>query len=272
MIDRYVVIGNPIAHSHSPRIHAEFARQTGENVRYERLLAPVDKFAEVAQQFYRDGGKGASVTIPFKYAAWQLATRHSKGAQLAQAVNTLRFNGDEIFGDNTDGTGLVRDLQQNLGYALKNKRVLIMGAGGATCGVLGPILFEAPTRLVVANRDSQKALALVERFSTLGNISCSSYADLADKNFDLIINATSASLNSQLPPLPGGVFADAAFAYDMMYGVQSNAFLEFSRNLGARRCADGLGMLIEQAAESFFIWRGVRPNTAPVLQLLRASL
>jgi shikimate dehydrogenase len=272
MTERYVVIGNPVSHSQSPRIHMEFARQTGQDLNYERLLAPVDRFAEVVHEFQRQGGKGASVTIPFKHAAWQLATQRSDRAQLAQAVNTLSFSGDQIFGDNTDGSGFVRDLQQNLGYSIKNKRVLLMGAGGTTCGLLFPILSEKPTNVIVANRDMRKAIALVERFRSLGNVDCSSYVDLSGKQFDLVINATAASLHSELPPLPSGVFAKDAMAYDMMYGGQSKPFLDFASQQGAAVGADGLGMLVEQAAESFSIWRKVWPDTAPVIELLRASL
>jgi len=271
MTDRYAVIGNPVSHSQSPRIHTEFARQTGQDLNYEKLLAPVDRFADIVQKFRWQGGRGASITIPFKRAAWQLATQHSSRAQIAQAVNTLDFSGDKIIGDNTDGTGFIRDLQQNLNYTIKNKRVLVMGAGGAACGLLFSVLSEKPTSVVVANRDTKKAIALLQRFRLLGNIDCSSYADLTGKQFDLVINATATSLYGELPPLPSGVFAKGAMAYDMMYGGQSKPFLDFASQQGAACGADGLGMLVEQAAESFSIWRRVWPNTAPIIELLRAA-
>ena len=269
MPDQYAVIGNPVAHSRSPLIHAEFARQTGQELEYGRLLAPTDAFVATADAFRSGGGRGLNVTLPFKLEAFRYATRLSERARAAQAVNTLKFDGQTIFGDNTDGAGLVNDLVRNLGYAPAARRILLLGAGGAARGVVGPLLEQQPARLVLANRTLDKAQRLAEEFR--GALQVTSYAELAGVEFDLIINATSASLSGALPPLPPGVFAPGALAYDMMYGKGETPFLAFARSQGAARRADGLGMLVEQAAESFFVWRGVRPDGAPVLQLLRQT-
>lgn len=267
MPDRYAVIGNPVAHSKSPQIHAEFARQTGQDLVYERLLAPVHAFIATANAYRAGGGRGLNVTLPFKGEAFGYAGRLSESAHAAQAVNTLKFEGDAIVGDNTDGAGLVRDLVRNLGCAVAGARVLLLGAGGAARGVIRPLLEQQPTQLVIANRTLAKAQLLAQSFS--GGLEADTYAALADRQFDLVVNATAASLAGELPPLPPGVFARGALAYDMMYGMGETPFLAFARAEGAATCADGLGMLVEQAAESFFIWRGVRPDTAPVLKLLR---
>ena len=267
MPDRYAVIGNPVAHSKSPRIHTEFANQTGQDMSYELLLAPADAFAATASAFRDRGGLGLNVTLPFKSEAFGFATRCSERARAAQAVNTLRFADGEIFGDNTDGAGLVNDLLGNLGRTIADRSVLLLGAGGAARGVIGPLLEQRPVRIVLANRDVRKALLLKNCFG--GEIEAGSYTALAGRQFDLVINATSASLAGALPPLPGGVFAPGGLAYDMMYGNGDTPFLVFARGERAATLADGLGMLVEQAAESVFIWRGVRPDTAPVLKLLR---
>jgi shikimate dehydrogenase len=273
MTDRYAVVGNPVAHSKSPLIHAEFARQTGQDIEYARLLAPLDGFRATVEAFRSAGGSGLNVTLPFKLEAFELAQRRSHRALDAAAVNTLKFDSDGIFGDNTDGIGLVRDLEDNLGLIIGSKRVLLMGAGGAAQGVMGLLLAAGPAALVVGNRTVEKARALVERFRARAgatDIRASGYGELAGGQFDLVINATSASLSDTVPELPGGVFAAGCTAYDMMYGKGLTPFLELAQRQGASRLADGLGMLVEQAAESFFVWRGVRPLTAPVIAKLKA--
>jgi len=269
MPDRYAVIGNPVAHSKSPQIHAEFARQTAQDLGYERLLAPMDGFIATADAFRAGGGCGLNVTLPFKGEAFRYATRLSERARAAQAVNTLKFDGDAIFGDNTDGAGLVNDLARNLGRAVAGARVLLLGAGGAARGVIKPLFDQQPAQLTLANRTHGKAQGLAQSFGR--GLEAATYAALAGRQFDLVINATSASLAGVLPPLPPGVFARGALAYDMMYGVGETPFLAYARAGGATALAEGLGMLVEQAAESFFVWRGVRPDTAPVLKLFRQA-
>lgn len=270
MTDRYAVVGNPIAHSKSPLIHAEFARQTGQDISYSAILAPLDGFPGVVAQFRSEGGKGLNVTVPFKQEAWKLATRLTERAQLAAAVNTLKFEADgTILGDNTDGAGLTRDISENQGISFEGKRVLLMGAGGAARGVLLPLLLQKPAQLVIANRTPEKAVELARHFAPYGQVEGGDYARLAGRQFDIVINATSSSLSDQLPPLPPDVFAPGALAYDMMYGKGLTPFLQFAQDNGAAHLADGLGMLVEQAAESFFLWRGVRPQTRPVIDSLR---
>jgi shikimate dehydrogenase len=269
--DRYAVIGNPIEHSKSPQVHALFAQQTRQAIRYERLLAPVDHFADCVHEFIAQGGRGANVTVPFKLEAFALAQELTPRAKAAGAVNTLSFSADGIKGDNTDGTGLVRDIARNAGAPLRDRSVLLLGAGGAARGVILPLIEESIAYLVVANRTQPRAMALAKEFSD-GGISVSSAAfDQLDQCFDVIINATSASLDSELPPLPDCVFGPQTLAYDMMYGAQPTIFMQHAAQRGAA-VRDGLGMLIEQAAESFFVWRGVRPETAPVYQWLRGQL
>jgi len=272
MSDLYAVFGNPIAHSKSPAIHASFAASTGQDMVYEARLAPVDGFAPAIAQFVAAGGKGANVTVPFKEDAFRLATRLSDRAARAGAVNTLAFADGEVFGDNTDGAGLVRDITLNLGYSLNGRRILLLGAGGASRGVIAPLLAEKPAALFIANRSAEKAVKLAEDFSDIAPVNGGSFADLAGKSFDFLINATSASLAGASLPLPPGLFAPGALAYDMMYGKGETPFLLQAREQGASRGADGLGMLVEQAAEAFFVWRAVRPQTAPVLAELRAKL
>ena len=273
MTDHYAVIGNPVAHSLSPQIHAQFARQTGEAIDYVRLLSPLDAFRTTVLQFRDAGGRGANVTLPFKRAAWEISSHHVGTATDAEAVNVLEFRDGSIVGHNTDGVGIVTDLICNLGVGIAGKRVLIMGAGGATYGVMSPILEAAPGLLVVANRTLSKATSLVEHFrkhhrSTARNLSAQPYQELAGAQFDLVINATSAGLSDEMPQLPGGIFTTGAVAYDMVYGKRT-PFMAFAAQQGVRLVADGLGMLVEQAAESFRIWRGVRPETAPVIRMLR---
>lgn len=269
MTDRYAVVGNPIAHSKSPIIHAEFARQTGQDLVYERLLAPVDGFRATVNAFRAEGGRGLNVTIPFKLEAFDYADKRSVRAERAGAVNVLSFFAHEVVADNTDGAGLIRDLEANLRITLRGKRVLLLGAGGAAQGVMHPLLEREPVVLVIANRTVEKARTLATRFAALGHVSASSYAALKGTAFDLIINATAASLAGKLPPLPEGVFAKQSLAYDMMYGRGETPFMAFAKAHGAAACADGLGMLVEQAAEAFYVWRGIRPSTEKVLRHLR---
>jgi shikimate dehydrogenase len=268
MTDHYAVVGHPISHSKSPLIHAEFARQTRQDLIYSRLLAPMDGFAEVVEAFRAGGGAGMNVTVPFKEQAFALATTKTARAQSAGAVNTLKFERGGILGDNTDGAGLARDLTGNLGIAIKGKSVLLMGAGGAARGVIEPLLQEHPAALVLVNRTSEKAEQLVQLFDK--QITACGYGDLGGLRFDIVINATSASLAGHIPELPPTIFAPNALAYDMMYGLET-AFMSWARAHGTSRIADGLGMLVEQAAESFYIWRGVHPDTRTVISQLRQS-
>jgi shikimate dehydrogenase len=271
MPDRYAVIGNPVAHSKSPLIHAAFARETGQDLSYTAILAATDAFEQEVQRFRTEGGRGLNVTLPFKHRAFAIAEDRSERATQAIAVNTLVFREQSVFGDNTDGIGLVRDLTTNLACSLRDRRILLMGAGGAAYGACGPLLDESPAKLVVANRTRDKAVVLCEHFAKLHShadvMSAQGYEELTGLAFDIVINATSASLGDAMPPLPADMFAPGALAYDMLYG-RSTPFLEFASAHGART-ADGLGMLVEQAAESFHVWRGVRPRTAPVIAMLR---
>jgi shikimate dehydrogenase len=275
MPDQYAVIGNPVEHSLSPQIHAEFARVTGQDLTYGRILAPRNGFSDAVLAFRAEGGKGLNVTLPFKHEAWRLAVVRSGFALVAGAVNTLSFQGAGIVGHNTDGIGLVRDLTRNLRVAVRGKRVLLMGAGGAAYGVMESLLREQPETVVVANRTLEKALALVGHFEklqtyALQGISARPYEALADARFDILINATSAGLEGAMPPVPEGVFAPGVLAYDMVYAWRT-PFLEFAQKQGAR-VSDGLGMLVEQAAESFFIWRGVYPETRSAMAILRRQM
>jgi shikimate dehydrogenase len=269
MPDQYAVFGNPVAHSKSPAIHAAFARATGQDMTYQALLAPLDGFRSAVERFRDEGAKGANVTVPFKLEAWALATETTDRARAAEAANTLRFDDHRVLADNTDGVGLVRDIECNLGVGLGGARLLVLGAGGAARGVLGPLLARAPASVVIANRTPAKAEALARAFARAGPVQASGYETLAGREFDIVVNATSASLAGELPPLPGGIFAPDALAYDMMYGAGPKVFLRYARDAGVARLADGLGMLVEQAAESFFFWRGMRPDTAPVIAQLK---
>jgi shikimate dehydrogenase len=270
MPDRYAVIGNPIAHSKSPDIHARFAAQSGQALTYERLLAPLDGFAAVVRGFIAHGGCGMNVTVPFKLDAYALATELSERAQAAGAVNTLKFEGNIIHGDNTDGVGLVTDIVGNAGRSLHGARIALLGAGGATRGALLPLLQQQPAELVIANRTPAKAEQLAQQFAANGKLAASTFEALQGP-FDLVINATAASLAGELPPLPARIFGAQTLAYDMMYGKKPTVFMEFAAGQGAA-VRDGLGMLVEQAAESFLLWRGIRPDTAPVFAALRAAL
>jgi len=269
-VDRYAVMGNPVAHSKSPRIHRLFARQTGQSISYQAILVEKDRFAEAGAEFLATGGKGLNVTVPFKQEAWQLADELSSRAQRAGAVNTLMARSDgTLFGDNTDGTGLVRDLTGNLAIELAGKRILMLGAGGAARGVAGPLLAEQPTALVIANRTSERAVELANLFADLGKLRGCGFTALAGETFDLVINATAAGLQGQVPEIPDGVIGPETCCYDMVYGSAPTAFMQYAWTKGARCAFDGLGMLVEQAAESFRLWRGVSPSTGPVIELLR---
>ncbi|TBR43931.1 shikimate dehydrogenase [Marinomonas agarivorans] len=269
-MDQYVVVGNPIAHSKSPAIHAHFAEQTRQDMQYDLLLGDLETFESQIQAFFAGGGKGCNVTVPFKERAYQLCSTLSKRAQIAGAVNTLlqNQNGD-IYGDNTDGVGMVRDITVNHQQSIKNKSVLILGAGGAVRGVLEPIVAEQPQAIVIANRTVSKAETLANLVSS-DVCSASSFTDLQG-SFDIIINGTSASLSGELPPIPTTVVHTNTWCYDMMYAKDKTVFLQWADSLGAKG-ADGLGMLVEQAAESFTQWRSVRPKTDGLIKVLRSKL
>lgn len=269
--DHYAVMGNPIAHSKSPRIHTLFAEQTGEPVQYEAIQVDPGGFPQAVGNFDASGGKGLNITVPFKQEAWELVSERSERAQRAGAVNTIQFIDKRIIGDNTDGIGLVNDLLNNQ-IDIKDKRVLLMGAGGAARGVLAPLLEQHPAQLVIANRTAEKARELAAAFDDLGKISGCGYAALEGRQFDLVINATAASLQGELPPLPATLLADGACCYDMMYGAEPTPFMRWASQHNAATVLDGLGMLVEQAAESFYIWRGVRPETRPVIEQLRREM
>ncbi len=271
-VDHYAVMGNPIAHSKSPYIHTLFAAQTGQPLEYRAILAAPGQFTAAAQAFRAAGGKGLNVTVPFKQDAWIFADILSARAERAGAVNTLIFDPAGVRGDNTDGPGLVRDLTINHGYDLAGRRILLLGAGGAARGVLQPLLLQQPALLVIANRTASKALELSLRFSDLGRVSGCGFTELAGRQFDLIINATAASLNHAAPPIPDDILAADGWCYDLMYSSEPTAFVNWGYKQGAARSLDGLGMLVEQAAQSFHLWRGVWPETKPVIdELLRHS-
>ncbi|MCP5325932.1 MAG: shikimate dehydrogenase [Oceanospirillaceae bacterium] len=273
MSDLYAVMGNPINHSKSPQIHSAFAEQTQQDLIYSATLVPLDGFEHAVQEFFRNAhGKGLNVTVPFKEEAYQLAQIHSPRALRAGAVNTLKRHEDgRIYGDNTDGLGLVADLTRNLQISLSGKRILLLGAGGAVKGVLEPLLAEKPAQIVIANRSIEKAIDLAKAFSDIGNVTGCGFAQVQGY-FDVIINGTSASLQGDLPPLPSECVASHTQVYDMMYGAEPTLFMQWAKQQGAKAAYDGLGMLVEQAAEAFLLWRGVRPQTAPVMAGIRAKL
>ena len=272
-IDNYAVMGNPVAHSKSPLIHQAFALQTSQSIRYQAILVPLDGFANAVHAFCTAGGKGLNITVPFKEEAWRLAVRRTPRAELAGAVNTLRFSlSGEIEGDNTDGTGLLRDLEQN-DVGLNDRRILILGAGGAVRGVIGPLMEKRPARLVIANRTISRAETLRSQFNQFKQLSICSLTDLATfSSFDLIINATSSGLHGELPPLPASLIGPQTCCYDMVYGDVEPVFVRWAKKQKAQLALDGLGMLVEQAAESFYVWRGVRPATTLVIRMLREKL
>jgi shikimate dehydrogenase len=282
--DRYAVVGNPIAQSRSPAIHARFAAITGQAIEYDRMLAPVDGFIASVDRFRAEGGRGLNITVPFKQQAFAYATRLSRRAEVAGAVNFLAFDGAQAFGDNTDGAGLVTDLRQRLGIDLAGATVLLVGAGGAARGVVQPLLEAGVARIRVANRTAARAVGLVDELSRridgatdrmqasgLEGLSQAARAG-AGERFDLVLNATSGGLSGETLPLDPTLLAQAVLAYDMVYGAAPTAFMQQARDAGCPAVSDGLGMLVEQAAESFQMWRGVRPPTRPVYEALRAEL
>ena len=273
--DLYCVMGNPVEHSKSPWIHARFAQLTSQHLRYEKRLVALDGFAQAVRAFRAEGGKGCNVTVPFKFEAPPLATRRSARAELAQACNTLRFDGPDVFADNTDGMGLVDDIVNNAGVDLAGHDILLIGAGGAAAGVLGPLIQAGPRRIVVANRTQPKAQRLIERHSSLARaeaveLSAPTLGRVRGA-FDVVINATATSMSGAAVPVPPSVLKPGALAYDMMYGPAAQGFVDWAMAHGAV-ARDGLGMLVEQAAEAFLIWRGVRPPSAQVLAELRATM
>lgn len=272
-VDRYAVVGNPVAHSKSPLIHEAFAKQTQQNMTYERVLAPLDGFATTVRDLIASGYKGVNVTVPFKFEAFKVAKAPTARALEAGAANTLIFNKDGVVADNTDGAGLVNDITKNLHQSIAGKRVLLLGAGGAAEGVLNPLLTAGPDLLVIANRTLDKALAMkkkaeLKQGNSMTSVSGCTFNNLQGQEFDIVINATSAGLTDTALPIPNTIFADGCLAYDMMYGRET-PFMAQARVNGAR-VADGLGMLVEQAAEAFYLWRGVRPETRPVIAMIRA--
>ena len=271
--DRYAVFGNPIKHSKSPDIHARFAQQCSQTMIYRAVRIDPDGFATAATQFFEGGGAGLNVTVPFKRDAFEFADRLSERASRAGAVNTLaRAEDGGIEGDNTDGIGLVRDLIANLGWAVQGLRVLLIGAGGAARGVLEPLLREKPRELLVVNRTAARAEQLAQEFADIGPLVGGAYELIGARQFDLVINATSAGLSGAVPDLPGSLLTERSCCYDMVYGAEPTAFMRWSAHHAAWAVADGLGMLVEQAAESFYIWRGARPDTGPVINQLREAM
>lgn len=274
-LDRYAVLGNPVAHSRSPAIHAAFAAATGQEMSYERVLAPLDGFEATLRAFAAEGGKGCNVTVPFKFDAFRLCPCHTERAALAQAVNVVRFDAEGWWADNTDGVGLITDIERNAGQPIAGQRVLLIGAGGASAGVLGPLLHAAPAEVVVANRTVERAQALCDRHQALAGahdarLRASGLAD-AGSRFDIVLNASASSLAGDAVPVPDSVLREGSLVVDLMYGLATAGFLRWAEAHGARS-RDGLGMLVEQAAEAFALWRGVRPATAPVLATLREQL
>lgn len=271
MSDLYAVMGNPINHSKSPQIHSAFAEQTEQDLIYSAILVPLEKFKHETDNFFRTG-MGLNITVPFKEDAWQYADTYSSRALRAGAVNTLIKKEDgSIHADNTDGIGMVRDITFNHGCAIKGKRVLVLGAGGAVRGILEPVLEEKPLEVIVANRTVSKAKTLAEDLADVGTISGCGF-DQIEGQFDLIINGTSASLSGELPPIPETVIHSQTTCYDMMYGIEPTVFNQWAEKLNAGASLDGLGMLVEQAAESFKAWRGVRPESGPVIANIRENL
>lgn len=274
MTDRYAVIGNPIHQSKSPLIHGMFAQATGQDMDYTKIEGPLGGFAGAVDAFRAAGGRGLNITAPFKLDAFAYATERSERAQLAGAANAMKFEGERVLAENFDGVGLVRDVVHNLKTPLKGKRVLLLGAGGAARGALLPFLAEGPAELVIANRSLDKAqeLARIAAASGASGVRGCGYAELAGQVFDVVFNATSASLSAELPPVPASVFAPGALAYELAYGKGLTPFLRLAQNAGVQQLADGVGMLAEQAAEAFEWWRGVRPDTRAVIDKLTVPL
>lgn len=274
MTDKYAVFGNPIGHSKSPEIHRQFAQQTGQAMSYEKQLVDEQGFEAAADAFFANGGKGLNITVPFKQDAYTYVARTTPRARRAGAVNTLALEADgTVLGDTTDGVGLVTDMKNNLGWQIRHKKVLILGAGGAVRGVLEPLLEEQPQHIIIANRTVDKALQLAKGFAEFGYLLGCGFDMLEEQQFDIIINGTSASLQGELPPLPDSLISPdgSTVCYDMLYGAKPTPFMQWAAQRGAQ-VSDGLGMLVGQAAESFTLWRGVRPQTAPVIDSLRTKL
>ncbi|MEN0038581.1 MAG: shikimate dehydrogenase [Cellvibrio sp.] len=272
MTDLYAVFGNPINHSKSPHIHRQFAEQTGQDMHYTKQLVNEGEFEQAAQDFFAQGGKGLNITVPFKLNAFEFAQKRTARAERAGAVNTLaRLADGTILGDNTDGIGMVHDMH-NLGWEIEGKRVLILGAGGAVRGILQPLLEENPAQVVIANRTKSKADELAKNFHDLGNVQAKAFEQLTGEVFDIVINGTSASMQGELPPLPDNLLAANACCYDMMYGAEPTIFLRWAIERGATQSADGLGMLIGQAAEAFYLWRQIRPEVIPVITAMRRQI
>jgi shikimate dehydrogenase len=272
LIDRYAVFGCPIKHSKSPRIHQIFAGQTGQSLQYNAQEVPAEQFPAAVTRFFAEGGKGLNCTVPLKELAWAYADEKTERAHTAKAVNTLALQVDSsILGDNTDGIGLITDLRTNHAITLAGSRILILGAGGASRGIIAPILGQSPQTIVIANRTIDKAINLAEEYHHIGSIIGCGFSDLKNQQFDLIINATSTSLNGQLPPLPESLLAKNGVCYDLAYSNEPTVFVRWGLENHAVKSLDGLGMLVEQAAEAFFIWRGVRPKTRPVIELLNSE-
>lgn len=272
-MDQYGVMGNPIQHSKSPFIHRLFAEQTSQQLQYSPILVPLEGLSDALKQFQDQGGKGVNITLPFKHRAFSLVDSLSERAQRAEAINTIKFNEDGTrFGDNTDGAGIIRDIVSNLKFKIKNKRVLILGAGGAVRGILDPILNEQPIEVVLSNRSESKAVAIAEEFSDRGPILACPLSLLEANAFDLVINGTSASLQGEMLDLPGSILNEGALCYDMVYDKAATPFLRWAKDQDAATCVDGIGMLVEQAAEAFYVWRDVKPNTKPVLAALNEML
>ena len=272
MTDRYAVIGNPIGHTKSPLIHGSFAQASGQDIEYVAIEGPLDGFAAAVDAFRRGGGRGMNITAPFKLQAFVLATERLERAELAGATNALKFEGDRIVADNFDGVGLVNDITRNLGVAMRGARVLLLGAGGAARGALLPFLAQKPAELVIVNRTVATAESLASTFAPFGQVAAAGYGDLAGQRFDIVVNATSASLRGELPPLAPDVLKDTTLAYELVYGKGLTPFLRLARNAGVAQLADGVGMLVEQAAEAFAWWRGVRPDTRAVIERLTIPL
>jgi shikimate dehydrogenase len=272
MTDKYAVIGNPIGHSKSPFVQGKFAQATGNDMEYTAISGELGQFIPTVDAFRASGGRGMNVTAPFKLDAFAYATDRSERAQVAGAVNALKFEGERVFAENFDGVGLVRDVTHNLKFSLAGKRVLVLGAGGATRGALLPFLEQKPARLVIANRNVEKAEKLVSEQASRGPLTGGGYADLAGQQFDVVFNATSASLVGELPPVTSTAFADGCLAYELAYGKGLTPFLRLAQNAGVQRIADGVGLQVEQAAEAFAWWRGVRPDTKEMIGQLTVPL
>jgi shikimate dehydrogenase len=272
MTDLYAVFGNPINHSKSPHIHRQFAEQTGQDMHYTKQLVNEGEFEQTVQEFFAQGGKGLNITVPFKLNAFDFVQKRTARAERAGAVNTLALLSDgTLLGDNTDGIGMIHDMH-NLGWELEGKRVLILGAGGAVRGILQPLLEEKPAQVVIANRTHSKAEELAKNFHDLGDVQAKSFEQLQGEVFDLVINGTSASMQGELPPLPDNLLSANACCYDMMYGSEPTIFLRWAKERGATQAADGLGMLIGQAAEAFYLWRQIRPEVVPVITAMRRQI